>query len=153
MLELDRPKVVAHVLDELSKGRSLAAICEKDKCISYSQWMLWQRSDPELTEDVARAREAGATRHVEEIVAISDNRKEDANSRKVRIYAREKYAAMIAPQRFGQRMDVTSGGKPLEAPPPITLQIDNRVQALLLLAAQRAAGALPAPDELDEIMK
>ena len=109
-----------------------------------------------LLERVERARELGAGKHLDEIIEISDNKTEDANSRKVRIYAREKYAAMIAPQRYGAKLDVTSAGKAL--PAPVTHN-DNRIQALLTIAAERMAQrALPTTvdvtpiDPLEDVM-
>lgn len=141
--ETQRAKIRDHVLEELSKGRSLSSICDEDEGVcSYATWMRWELADEELCESVARAREAGATKLLEEIIDIADDKSEDANSRKVRIYAREKYAAMIAPRRFGQRLDVTSGGERLPSP----VQADHtKIDALLALAMQRRAGLLEAP--------
>lgn len=132
----ERAKIVEHVLDELAKGRSLSKICaDSQMSLSYTGWMRWQLADEDLRERVAHAREAGATKLLEEVIEIADDKDEDSNSRRVRIYAREKYAAMIAPQRFGQqKLDITSGGKAL--PQPIQASTD-RIDALLAIAAMR----------------
>jgi len=144
--QAERSKIIEHVIDEITKGRSLTSACASSDCaVSYSQWMRWQLSDDDLRDRIAQAREAGATKLLEEVVEIADDRDEDANSRKVRIYAREKYAAMIAPKRFGQRLDVTSDGKALPAP---IQPSHERIDALLALAMQRKL-ATPEPITID----
>lgn len=176
-LPAERDCIVEHILEEIAKGRSVSRIlAEDDAMCSYAQWSIWQRESVELKAKVADAREEGATKLVEEIVTISDERNGDARIEyrdgqpvavidgdtvqraKLRVYAREKYAAMIAPRRFGQRLDVTSGGEKLPAPQP-ALVLDNRVNALVLLASQRKAqgtvmiDVTPDPDPLDDIMQ
>ena len=153
-LDEDKARICAHVCDELAKGRSLSTICGEDReACSYSRFMTWQRESEDLQHAIAQAREAGATKLLEEIIAIGDDKSEDANSRKVRIYAREKYAAMIAPRRFGQRLDVTTDGKAL--PSPIAVNHD-KVDALLALAMHRRLAA-PIVDgetiDLDDVMR
>lgn len=123
---------------------------------SLSTICKWQAEpDGLVAERLAHARETGATTLLDEIVEISDAPGADAyvaydsngkpyakldgdtvQRAKLRVYARETYARMIAPRIYGQRMDVTSGGKPLPAP---TTVIVNRVEALLVLAQQRKA--------------
>lgn len=142
-----RDAVIEHVIDEITKGRSLTTACQtSDPVVSYSQWMRWQLADEDLRERIARAREAGATKLLEEVIEIADAKDEDSNSRRVRIYAREKYAAMIAPQRFGQKVDITSGGKAL--PQPVQASTD-RIDALLALAMQRRQ--LDAPTAMIDV--
>lgn len=149
----EREQIIEHTLEELAKGRSLSTICDEDHmACSYAQWMRWQGANEALRERVAHAREAGATKLLEEIIAIADGKdgiRGDANMRKVRIYAREKYAAMIAPHRFGmQRLDVTSGGKVL--PQPIGVSTE-RIDALLAIAHQRALTAPVAEGEYIDV--
>jgi len=138
----ERERIASHILAELALGRSLRKIIAEDKeehgLPDIATWLSWQVSDPSLHEQVARAREHGAERLVEEMVEIADDKQGDTDpqSRRVRIYAREKAAAMLAPKRFGQKLDVTSGGKPLPEPKSVTL-IDNRIQSVLMLVQQR----------------
>lgn len=140
----DKVKVIEHVLEQLANGRALSSICEDDAAAcSYGQWFRWQLADEELREAVAHAREAGATKLLEEIITISDDKTEDAHSRRVRIHARERYAAMLSPQRFGQKVDVTSGGKALPAP---VAADRGKIDALLALALARRSGEQPMID-------
>jgi hypothetical protein len=139
-----REAAIAHVIEQIALGRPVTEIFAKDraelegKC-SIATWGRWIAQDQALREEVERARELGCERLVEEMITIADDRTGDTDpqSRRVRIYAREKAAQMLAPRRFGPRVDVTSGGKALPAP-SVTL-IDNRIQSVLMLVQQRKA--------------
>lgn len=138
----ERSRIADYVCEQLALGRSVKNIFEQDSeaqsLCSRSTWNRWLMSDQSLEASVARARCQGLTAILEEIVDIADDRKgdPDAQSRRTRIYAREKMAAMLAPAVFGQKLDVTSGGKPLPAPQSVTL-VDNRIQSVLMLVQQR----------------
>lgn len=142
----ERMRIVDHVIEQIALGRSTRKIFEEDgereALCTLSCWNSWLINDQSLEDQVARARRQGLTAILEEIVDIGDDRKADpdAQSRRTRIYAREKMAAMLAPHVFGARLDVTSGGKPLEAPKSMTL-VDNRIQSVLMLVQQRKADA------------
>jgi hypothetical protein len=137
----ERERIEQHILSQIALGRTLSKIIDEDRkehgLPHISTWISWQVESEELHEKVARAREHGAERLVEEMVTISDDKAgdPDAQSRRVRIYAREKAAAMLAPRRFGQKLDVTSDGKALPAA-NVTIN-DNRIQSLLSLVDQR----------------
>lgn len=174
----EEERIQAHILREIAEGRSVSRILREDKGLcSYSIWCGWVAESDKLKDRVERAREDGATRYVEEIIEISDQGNADPyiayrddgktpyakidgdciQRAKLRVYAREKYAAMIAPRRYGQKLDVTSDGKALPTPQTAVL-VDNRVNALVLLASQRKAEGLTliegeVVDPLDEIMK
>jgi len=137
----ERIRIIDHVCEQIALGRSTRAIFKEDKDLpALSCWNSWLINDQSLEEQVTRARRLGLSAIIEEMVEIADNKKADpdAQSRRTRIYAREKMAAMLAPHTFGQKLDVTSGGKPLEAPKSVTL-IDNRIQSVLMLVQQRKA--------------
>jgi len=144
--EEERERIVDHVCVELTNKRPVYKILAEDEglCSAYT-FAVWQGKFPEIADKVARAREAACEQLIEETIAIADDRQEEANSRKVRIQARKDAAAMLAPRKYGQRIDVTSGGKALEAAPPPAVQLDNRIAALLTLAAHNARRQLEAP--------
>lgn len=138
----ERLRIVDHVCEQIALGRSTRSIFKEDAaeqslCV-LSCWNSWLINDQSLEDQVARARRQGLSAIVEEMVEIADGKEGDPDpqSRRVRIYAREKMAAMLAPHVFGQKLDVTSGGKPLEPPKSVTL-IDNRIQSVLMLVQQR----------------
>lgn len=138
----EKRRIADHILAEVSLGRSVSKIFEEEgdaeRLCSPATWYRWLVGDQSLRDELASAREAGCEKLVEEMVTIADDKTgdPDAQSRRVRIYAREKAAQMLAPRRFGQKLDVTSGGKPIEGPKSVTL-IDNRIQSVLMLVQQR----------------
>lgn len=153
----EKEGIVDHVCNEIAKKRSLYRILEEDEGMpSYAEFMRWRSESEELRELLTRAREDALEAVIEEIIDISDDAtgdltlgydskgkpypKIDGDSvqrAKLRVYAREKAAAMLAPRRFNtQRMDVTSDGKALPAP-QLTL-VENRVASIIMLARQRA---------------
>lgn len=163
-----REIVIAHLCEEISKGRALAAILREDDVLpvmpSVTAVWEWSRNCIDFSERIERAREQGADALVSEMVDIADESSTDVyvehdkdgtprakvdgdviQRAKLRIYAREQYAKLIAPKRFGSKLDVTSGGDKL--PAPVTLQ-DNRVQSLIAIALQRKADE----DQLKQLM-
>ena len=138
----ERERIVSYVCSQLSLGRSMKKIFEEDrereKLCDVSVFYAWRSEDTRTHEKVARARASGLEVTLEELPAIADDKVSDpdAQSRRVRIYARERMAAMLAPALYGAKVDVTSGGKPLPPAQNVTL-IDNRVQSILMLVQQR----------------
>ena len=156
MSDEEKAKRIDHVLEQLVKKRSLSAICAEDEAApSMSAFLAWVAKDATLAERYVRAREVQIIGLLEETMEIAESATDDAyittdgagrkvakiNGRAFKraalmIEARERFAKMMLPERFAQqRMDVTSGGKALPAPVQAN---DNRLNALLLLAAQRA---------------
>jgi hypothetical protein len=150
-----RQRILDHVCDEIAKKRPLYKVLAEDEGMpSYSRFMAWRAESREVQDRIAQAREDALEAIVEEIIEISDESNHDPyiahdahgkpyakidgdciQRAKLRVYAREKAAALLAPRRFGQKVDVTSDGKAL-APAQVTLN-DNRVQSLLMLVQQR----------------
>lgn len=177
--EAEKAKWIEHVCSQLAEKRFLSDICKEDEGVPpHATLMRWCDENPEWRRAYERARETGCTRLLEENIAIADEAVSDAyiaydqsgkpyakldgdsvRRAALRVNARERFAQLMAPHLYGPRMDVTSGGKPLPAPAP-TLVINNRVDALLVLAQQRKAEGTPLidispsePDTLDDIMK
>ena len=163
----DRTRIVSYICDEIAtKRRSLASICEEPDMPSYSLVAKWRRENEEVREAIARAREDALEAMIEEIVEISDERNGDVyigtdakgnqvakvdgdviQRAKLRVYARERAAALLAPRLFGNKLDVTSGGEKLPAP---QATISDRIDAILALAIHRRMGtALPGPEPID----
>lgn len=98
---IDRDKVLPHIYGEVASGRSLDKVLSEDEGMpgSATFWR-WHMDDEEIRENLARARVNGADKHLGEMVPIADDLSEDPASRKVRIYAREKYAQMMSPRKY-----------------------------------------------------
>lgn len=157
----EQKRVVDYVCEQLvTRKRSLFNILDQDKpkgfaLCSYATFKRWQRESETIASLVAHAREDMLEAMVEEIVEISDQRNGDVyidydkdgnpvakidgdaiQRAKLRVYAREKAAAMMLPYRYGQKLDVTSGGEKLaSSDAPARL---DKIEALLTLAASRA---------------
>lgn len=124
-----------------TSGKGLATILASDDGFpSYAVVLRWLNSNAEFDEMFTRARELKADFIGDEILEIVDDLDEEANSRRVRADARIKLMEKLNPKRYGNRLDVTSGGEPLPAPPP-SIVIDARVQSIMLTAAERKLGA------------
>ena len=184
----EKQAILDYVFEEIAKKRFLSGICGKDKVElegrsvvvpSHSSVVRWCDENPQWRRAYERAREVASAAFLEETIAIADDTTRDAyieigkdgepfakwdgdNVRRaaLKVNARERFAQLMAPHLYGNRLDVTSGGQPL--PPPISLN-DNRLQALLLVAQERKASGqalinvTPSPEEdddpsLDDIM-
>lgn len=130
---------------------------------SYSTWLKWLNSNDELQQFYAQAKAHQADLLVEETIALADEDEGDAeirinhktgepyaviNGRNIRrsevmIKTRQWAAAKFNPKRYGDSIDVTSGGAPLPAPQLNSVTIDQRVQTIMQLAlARREADSL-----------
>ena len=154
---LTKEQQIDHILEQLEEKRSLSKICAEDAGMPrVSSFLAWVAKDATLAERYSHAREAQITKMLEETLDIADNATDDAyiwedpktkrqyarlngdsvKRAALRINARERFAQLMAPERFNtSRTDITSGGKALPAPQAN----DNRIVALLTLAAQRAS--------------
>jgi hypothetical protein len=127
--EEDRERIVKHILAELSGGRAVSRILREDAGMpAASLFWQWHFTDETLQEKVARARENGVEAIMDETLEIADNTSNDtirneagvdqANTEwitrsRLRVDTRHKYAQMIAPRKYGPKLDLTSGGEKL----------------------------------------
>lgn len=154
-----REEIITHICEEIAKKRSVASILAQDEGMPcYATFAKWKRESETISQRIAHAREDALEAYIEEIVDISDDATGDAVLRfgkdgkpyatidgdcvqraKLRIHARERIAALLAPHRFGQKVDVTSGGEALKGTTINLTQVENRVQSVIMLAMQRRA--------------
>lgn len=169
-----REEQIDYILAQLVKKRSLSEICEEPDLPTLDAFLYWVRRDADLSQRYAYAREAQVTGLLEDCLQIAEDATDDAyiwtDPKTQRQYARidgktarrsqliietrERFAKLMLPERFAQqRMDVTSGGKALPAPVQIN---DNRIQALITLAATRAQALTQqidvTPTSIDDVM-
>jgi hypothetical protein len=136
-------RVCASVASGTSLTRSLAMLDDVPDPRTFWAWMA--ADDGEIGQKVARAREAGVEYLLEEVRDIADTpqegeivtetpdgvtvkREDMLGHRKLRIETRIKYAQMIAPRKYGPKMDLTTGGDRLTHD---TTDVATRVAALL----------------------
>lgn len=74
----------------------------------------WLASNEEFAEQYARAKEAQADAMADEIVDIADgDNGADPQRDRLRVDARKWVAAKLKPKKYGDKLDVTSGGEKL----------------------------------------
>lgn len=130
-------KASKHIFDEMVKGSSVRNILHpkkrnKDELPSYVTFLEWLSSDEDLAKRYARAMEWRAEGLLEDTIDIADDTSNDLIIDKevdgirimkpdkdhilrtrLKIEARQFALRKMAPKKYGERLDVTSGGKEL----------------------------------------
>lgn len=130
---LTKEEQLQHIYAEVASGRSLnRVLTEDDGMPSKTMFWGWHMRDEDVQNNLARARMNGVEALVDEAVEIANTplmgeetmeeigsdgvkrrrtRKEMLGHRRLQIDTRLKYAAMIAPRKYGPKLDFTSGGE------------------------------------------
>ena len=78
---------------------------------SMASIFLWLGKYPEFSEQYARAREAQAESHADQIVEIADDDKIDPNHKRIMVDARKWVASKLKPKRYGDKLDLEHKGE------------------------------------------
>jgi hypothetical protein len=123
----------------------LLHICEEKEMPTTSTVYNWLLDDDkrEFLDKYRRARDAQAEKMSEEIIDISDDGTNDlmtitkgnetynvedrevTNRSKLRVNARQWYLSKVMPKKFGDKLDLTSGGDKLPTPILNVIQSNN----------------------------
>jgi len=103
------PELTAEILQRISHGESLHAICRDPAMPAEITVRDWLTRDEDFSTKYARAREEQAERYAAEIVEIADTC-DDPNKARLQIDARKWYASKVAPKKFGEKLDVEHSG-------------------------------------------
>lgn len=130
-------KASKYIFEEIVKGSSVRKILhpkkrDKDKLPSYVTFLEWLSSDEDLANQYARAMEWRAEGLLEDTIEIADDTSNDLVIDKeidgirimkpdkdhilrtrLKIEARQFALRKMAPKKYGEKLDVTSGGKEL----------------------------------------
>lgn len=128
---------IAYILGQVSSGRAIIRILrDDDNMPSPATFWRWHMDDADLRDKVARARENGVEALLDEAVEIANTplmgeeetrtvgtngaerrvvMKEMLGHRRLQIETRVKYAQMIAPRKYGPKLDLTSDGEKLSS--------------------------------------
>lgn len=113
------PEVIRRIIDGLSKGTPLTIICREDDMPCDTSVRNWMNDDAELSNAIARAREAGFDQIALDALNIADNSERDTiltdkggeapNSEwisrsRLRVETRLKLLAKWDPKRYGDRI-------------------------------------------------
>ena len=123
--EAGRPKIYTEELalklcSYLSQGMSLKKTCEQEGMPSPSTVFSWMGKEEGFLELYDKAKQEAADAMAEEILDIADDVKTKDNNEiqkaKLRIDTRKFIMAKMKPKRYGDKLDLTSDGKPLPTP-------------------------------------
>lgn len=120
------PEVIDSVLDAIAGGKSLVRVCSMPGMPNRTSFLRRVAEDKALQTRYAIAMDARADKYAEETIDIADDGSNDtyidgegrpkvdtdvvARS-KLRIAARQWYAAKIAPKKYGDKVDLNHGGQ------------------------------------------
>lgn len=140
MAEVGRPssyteELATEICKRLMAGESLRRICFDEEMPNASTVHLWVLEDREgFSKKYARARDIQAENMFDEILDIADDGENDymtitkgdrdynvedrevTNRSKLRVDSRKWYLSKVLPKKFGDKLDLTSDGKPLPQP-------------------------------------
>ena len=136
------PEIAEEICLRIASGsESLNVVLSSDKRFpSLTAIARWLSSNDEFKSLYARAKMLQADMLGEGILDIADGEGQ-AHDKRIRIDARRWLMSKLNAPKFGDKLDVTSGGEKLPAPNSVT--IDARVQSIMLLGeARRRAAAL-----------
>lgn len=125
--------VVWTIIEKLSQGIPLTQICAPEKMPGVRTVYDWMDADPVLSAAIARARDMGFDALAEEALEIADDGTNDYVTRKnadgteyeafnaehvqrskLRVETRLKLLAKWNPKKYGDKLDVTSGGEKIQ---------------------------------------
>lgn len=123
-----KKEAIELVLDCIASGLALKTIIDsrtRQETPCYSEWHEWMKEDAELANRYARACEERADKVFEEILEIADDASRDdietengiiANHEwisrsRLRVDARKWALSKMNPKKYGDKVDVTSGGE------------------------------------------
>ena len=113
---LDRAAIMRRVCERISNG---ALVVHAAKAEGITAWTVrsWAALTPELSTLYARAREDQAHAIAEEAITLADSVRggtsEEVQAVRLAVDTRKWMASKIAPRHYGEKFDMTSGGKRL----------------------------------------
>jgi hypothetical protein len=134
---LSKEEQLAHIYGEVACGRSLHSVLEEDEGMPHRRtfWQ-WHMIEEQVRSDLARARENGIEALLEKAVHVAENPieaveleesigptgmtrkrsvKEALGHRRLIIDTYHKRAMMLAPRKYGPKLDVTSDGEKISS--------------------------------------
>ena len=112
---------IPEILERLTNGESLRAICRTDGFPSEGTVRLWEREDQDFATQYARARDIGCERLADELLSIADDgtndtfTDKDGNSRtdydviarsRLRVDTRKWLLSKMLPKKYGERIEL-----------------------------------------------
>jgi GT2 family glycosyltransferase len=126
---IDQSAVLPLIYAGVAEGVSLSNVLKRDGMPDHSTFWRWHMDDEDIRDNLARARENGVEVHFDACIDIADETSNDTvtgedgvdrpntewiSRSKLRIETRIKMAQMIKPRKYGPKLDMTSGGEPID---------------------------------------
>jgi hypothetical protein len=118
--------IVQEICERLSKGEPLAAVCRDEHMPGCRTVYDWMEERPDVSASIARAREEGEEALLAGCLEIANEPTEKTQfgaydgghiqDKKLRIDTTLKLLAKWNPKKWGDKVDVTSGGETIPAP-------------------------------------
>ena len=110
-------EIAYKICTEIAEGASLRKICSNPDMPSIDSVRRWLIDEDKAVFHLqyARAREEQADFYADEITEIADT-EPDPNRARVRVDARKWVASKLKPKKYGEKLDLTSGGEKLQPP-------------------------------------
>ena len=123
-------KLADEICSLLSSGKSIREVCEKPGMPSPAtifNWLLDEDKE-EFLENYERAQEARADMMFEELISIADSKNKNVMRDRLRVDTRKWVLSRMKPKKYGDKLDVTSGGEKLPTPIMTNVSGDHSVQ-------------------------
>jgi len=121
MSKIGRPtkyteKLGKTICERIAKGESVRKIVKDPKMPSSSTIFLWllDEDKKEFSEHYEKAVNTKAELMFEELLEIADEKGKDVMRARLRVDTRKWYLSKVLPKKFGEKLDMTSGGEKLE---------------------------------------
>lgn len=139
------------ICEQLADGQSMRAVCRKDEMPSMSTVFKWLRENEEFSQQYAKAKEESSDAMAEDLLDIADTpvmgeiktikpdgtieikQDEMLGHRRLQVDARKWLMSKMKPKKYGDKLDMTSGGERLE----VTVSAEQAAQ-LIRARAERS---------------
>ena len=128
----DKETIFQSILSQIEEGASLRSALRKDKMPSSSTFFIWLEEDETKSKQYVRATELRAENMFEDILSIVDENTNDTitlddgkeivnndviQRARLRMDARKWMLGKMNPKKYGDKLDMTSGGDKLQSAP------------------------------------
>lgn len=110
------PEIGDEICELITEGLSLNKICQMDKYPALKVVYSWLRANPEFSNNYTRAKQEQADTFADKIADVAFDTlagKYEPNNARVAIDALKWTASKLKPKTYGDKLDMTSDGKPV----------------------------------------
>jgi hypothetical protein len=124
------------ICEQVAEGKNIKAVLRSDESIypTFQTWCNWKREHQELFDLYVRSIQDKAESvddQIDEILADVKTGKIDAAAARVIIYTLQWKASKYYPRMFGDKVDITTGNKPLPSVTQLVLQDGRTYEDLM----------------------